>query len=315
MPSLSILVPEEIASLRVDKFLSGQQQVLDACGCANRSHLQNIITSLTINGSRGKFSSKVKSGDVIQMEWQEIVPDDIQPQDLPLEIVYEDDQVTVVNKEQGMVTHPAAGNWTGTLVNALLFHWGRGAVETSHRPGIVHRLDKDTSGLIITAKNIASETWLQEQFQQRRVKKEYIAIVVGRPPAPSGNIKTQLIRDPRNRKRFKAVTDSAQGKFAHTVYRCIACYGPFSLMRLRLKTGRTHQIRVHMKYIGCPILGDPIYGSKNQVFPGATLMLHSSLLSLRLPESQDFTEFKSPTPKRFRKVMQVLHGKYQKCRL
>ena len=315
MPSLSILVPEEIASLRVDKFLSGQQQVLDACGCANRSHLQNIITSLTINGSRGKFSSKVKFGDVIQMEWQEIVPDDIQPQDLPLEIVYEDDQVTVVNKAQGMVTHPAAGNWTGTLVNALLFHWGRGAVETSHRPGIVHRLDKDTSGLIITAKNIASETWLQEQFQQRRVKKEYIAIVVGRPPAASGNIKTQLIRDPRNRKRFKAVTDSAQGKFAHTVYRCIACYGPFSLMRLRLKTGRTHQIRVHMKYIGCPILGDPIYGSRNQVFPDATLMLHSSLLSLRLPECQDFTEFKSPTPKRFRKVMQVLHGKYQKCRL
>ena len=315
MPSLSILVPEEIASLCVDKFLSGQQQVLDAFGCANRSHLQNIITSLTINGSRGKFSSKVKSGDVIQMEWQEIVPDDIQPQDLPLNLVYEDDDVTVVNKEQGMVTHPAAGNWEGTLVNALLFHWGRGAVETSHRPGIVHRLDKDTSGLIITAKNIASETWLQEQFQQRRVKKEYIAIVVGRPPAPSGNIKTQLIRDPRNRKRFKAVTDSAQGKFAHTVYRCIACYGPFSLMRLRLKTGRTHQIRVHMKYIGCPILGDPIYGSKNQVFPGATLMLHSSLLSLRLPESQDFTEFKSPTPKRFRKVMQVLHGKYQKCRL
>ena len=315
MPSLSILVPEEIASLRVDKFLSGQQQVLDACGCANRSHLQNIITSLTINGSRGKFSSKVKSGDVIQMEWQEIVPDDIQPQDLPLEIVYEDDNVTVVNKAQGMVTHPAAGNWEGTLVNALLFHWGRGAVETSHRPGIVHRLDKDTSGLIITAKNIASETWLQEQFQQRRVKKEYIAIVVGRPPAASGNIKTQLIRDPKNRKRFKASTDSTQGKFAHTVYRCIACYGPFSLMRLRLKTGRTHQIRVHMKYIGCPILGDPIYGSRNQVFPGATLMLHSSLLSLRLPESQDFTEFKSPTPKRFKKVMQVLHGKYQKCRL
>lgn len=315
MPSLSILVPEKIASLRVDKFLSGQQQVLDACGCANRSHLQNIITSLTINGSRGKFSSKVKPGDVIQMEWQEIVPDDIQPQDLPLEIVYEDDQVTVVNKEQGMVTHPAAGNWTGTLVNALLFHWGRGAVETSHRPGIVHRLDKDTSGLIITAKNIASETWLQEQFQQRRVKKEYIAIVVGRPPAASGNIKTQLIRDPKNRKRFKASTDSTQGKFAHTVYRCIACYGPFSLMRLRLKTGRTHQIRVHMKHIGCPILGDPIYGSKNTVFPDATLMLHSSLLSLRLPESQDFTEFKSPTPQRFRKVMQVLHGKYQKCRL
>ena len=315
MPSITIVVPDDTAQMRVDKFLSGQDEILAACGCANRSHLQNIITNLVINGNSGKFSSKIKSGDKIDVEWEEQIPQDSQPQDLPLNLVYEDDDVTVVNKEQGMVTHPAAGNWTGTLVNALLFHWGRGAVATSHRPGIVHRLDKDTSGLIITARNLPAENWLQQQFQQRRVKKEYIAIVVGRPPAPSGNIKTQLIRDPRNRKRFKAVTDSAQGKFAHTVYRCIACYGPFSLMRLRLKTGRTHQIRVHMKYIGCPILGDPIYGSKNQIFPAATLMLHSSLLSLRLPESQDFTEFKSPTPQRFRKVMQVLHGKYQKCRL
>lgn len=315
MPSITIVVPDDTAQMRVDKFLSGQDEILAACGCANRSHLQNIITNLVINGNSGKFSSKIKSGDKIDVEWEEQIPQDIQPQDLPLNLVYEDDDVTVVNKEQGMVTHPAAGNWTGTLVNALLFHWGRGAVETSHRPGIVHRLDKDTSGLIITARNLPAENWLQQQFQQRRVKKEYIAIVVGRPPAASGNIKTQLIRDPKNRKRFKASTDSTQGKFAHTVYRCIACYGPFSLMRLRLKTGRTHQIRVHMKYIGCPILGDPIYGSRNQVFPGATLMLHSSLLSLRLPESQDFTEFKSPTPQRFRKVMQVLHGKYQKCRL
>ncbi|MCI6664567.1 MAG: RluA family pseudouridine synthase, partial [Spirochaetia bacterium] len=257
MPSITIVVPDDTAQMRVDKFLSGQDEILAACGCANRSHLQNIITNLVINGNSGKFSSKIKSGDKIDVEWEEQIPQDIQPQDLPLNLVYEDDDVTVVNKEQGMVTHPAAGNWTGTLVNALLFHWGRGAVETSHRPGIVHRLDKDTSGLIITAKNIASETWLQEQFQQRRVKKEYIAIVVGRPPAASGNIKTQLIRDPKNRKRFKASTDSTQGKFAHTVYRCIACYGPFSLMRLRLKTGRTHQIRVHMKHIGCPILGDP----------------------------------------------------------
>ena len=313
MPNITIVVPEDTAQIRVDKFLVGQEEILAACGCANRSHLQNIITNLTINGNQGKFSSKIKSGDKIEIQWQEQIPQDIQPQDLPLNIVYEDDDVTVVNKEQGMVTHPAAGNWTGTLVNALLFHWGRGAVETSHRPGIVHRLDKDTSGLIITAKNIASETWLQTQFQQRRVKKEYIAIVVGRPPAASGNIKTQLIRDPKNRKRFKAVTDSSQGKFAHTVYRCIACYGPFSLMRLRLKTGRTHQIRVHMKHIGCPILGDPIYGSKNQVFPGATLMLHSSLLALRLPQREDFVTFKTATPVRFKKILKVLHEKYKKC--
>ena len=171
MPDITIFVPDTTAQMRVDKFLSAQEEILVACGCANRSHLQNIITNLVINGNQGKFSSKIKPGDKIEIEWQEQIPQDIQPQDLPLNIVYEDDDVTVVNKEQGMVTHPAAGNWTGTLVNALLFHWGRGSVETSHRPGIVHRLDKDTSGLIITAKNIASETWLQQQFQQRRVKK------------------------------------------------------------------------------------------------------------------------------------------------
>lgn len=315
MPCFTIVVPEGTDSVRVDKFLSRQEDVLMACGCANRSHLQNIITNLSINGNRGKFSSKVKSLDTIEVEWEELVPKDIQPQELPLNILYEDDDVTVVNKAQGMVTHPAAGNWQGTLVNALLFHWGRGAVQTTHRPGIVHRLDKDTSGIIITAKNFSSENWLQAQFQQRRVKKEYIAIVVGRPPAPSGNIKTQLLRDSKNRKRFKASTDTDQGKFAHTVYRCIACYGPFSLMRLRLKTGRTHQIRVHMKHLGCPILGDPIYGSKNSVFPDATLMLHSSLLALRLPNNQDFTTFSTPTPLRFKKILKVLHGKYQKCLL
>lgn len=313
--SFTIIVPEEVTQLRVDKFLSNQDAVLAECGCANRSHLQNIITNILINGSKGKFSSKVRSGDTIVIDWEEQIPDDIEPQDIPLNILFEDENVTVVNKIQGMVTHPAAGNWKNTLVNALLFHWGRGAVDTGHRPGIVHRLDKDTSGVIITAKNFPSEEWLQNQFQQRRVKKEYIAIVMGRPPAASGNIKTQLVRDPKNRKRFKAITDSTQGKFAHTVYRCIGCYGPFSLMKLRLKTGRTHQIRVHMKHIGCPILGDPIYGSKHQVFPSATLMLHSSQLSLRLPQSQEFSSFKAPTPIRFKKVLKVLHQKYQKCLL
>ena len=315
MPCFTIVVPEGSAPLRADKFLSGREEVLAACGCANRSHLQNVITAFTINGRQGKFSTKVKSLDTIEVQWEQQIPRDIQPEQLPLDIVYEDDDVAVVNKEQGMVTHPAAGNWHGTLVNALLFHWGRGAVDTGHRPGIVHRLDKDTSGIIITAKNLASEAWLQEQFQRRRVNKVYIAIVVGRPPAAAGNIKTQIIRDPRNRKRFKAATDTDAGKFAHTVYRCVGCYGPFSLMRLRLKTGRTHQIRVHLKHIGCPILGDSIYGGRNQLFPQASLMLHSSLLSIRLPGSGEFTTFTTPTPPRFREILKVFHGKYTKCLL
>lgn len=316
MNSVSITVTENIEGSRVDKFLSEQEIVKEACGSNNRSHLQNIIQDLTVNGKKAKFSSKVRTGDRIQFSWEPLIPTDIEPQNIPLDIVYEDHRVTVVNKKQGMVTHPGAGNWTGTLVNALLFHWGKSSVnQEACRPGIVHRLDKDTSGVIITGKTLESQMWLQEQFQHRRVKKEYIAIVVGRPPEGKGHIKTQIVRDPKNRKRFKAETDATKGKFAHTVYRCIACYGPFSLMRLKLKTGRTHQIRVHMKYLGCPILGDPLYGSKNTVFPKATLMLHSRLLALRLSDQEEFTEFKAPVPLRFKKVLKVLHGKYEKCTL
>lgn len=316
MPSFSIVVPQGQSPLRVDKFLSLNETAINQLGVANRSHLKTVIQSILINKNEGKFSSKVKSGDVIVVDWQEVIPQDIIPEDIPLDIVYEDQDVTLVNKAQGMVTHPAAGNWNGTLVNALLFHWGQNSVDnTICRPGIVHRLDKDTSGLIITARNLLAQEWLQTQFKDRRVKKEYIAIVCGRPPAASGNIKTQIIRDPKNRKRFKAVTDTENGKFAHSVYRCIACYGGFSLMRIKLKTGRTHQIRVHMKYIGCPILGDPIYGNKSTLFPKATLMLHARLLEIRLPNCQDFSSFKAPVPVRFKKVLKVLHGKYEKCLL
>lgn len=313
MPTFSLTVPAGFEIQRVDKFLSGSDVVVRECGNSNRSHLKTVVTGILVNGNSAKFSTKIRGGDTILVEWEENIPQDIAPQDIPLDIVYEDDNVTVVNKAQGMVTHPAAGNWDGTLVNALLFHWGCSPVKFSaHRPGIVHRLDKDTSGLIITAKNPLAEKWLQRQFQERLVKKEYIAIVCGRPPERTGSIKTQIVRDPKNRKRFKAVTDTDGGKFAHTVYRCVASYGAFSLVRLRLKTGRTHQIRVHMKYIGCPILGDPIYGNKSMLFPDATLMLHSRLLGIRLPDSNQLKEFKADVPVRFKAVLRVLHKKYPK---
>lgn len=320
MPFFTACVAEDIESIRVDKYIASLPNAV------NRSRLKSGVTRILVNAKPAKLSSKVRAGDIIDVEWEEDIPDDIQPQNIPLKIIYEDDNVTVVDKEQGMVTHPAAGNWNNTLVNALLYHWGKTSIEpvnqgaisdilASRRPGIVHRLDKDTSGVIIAARNRASEEWLQKQFQNRRVKKEYIAIVYGRPPASCGSIKTQIFRDPRNRKLFKADTESQVGKFAHTDYRCIACYGPFSLMRLRLKTGRTHQIRVHMKYLGCPILGDPLYGrrEKNGIFPEATLMLHARLLSLRLPGTDIFTDFKAPVPIRFKSVLRVLHQKYEKC--
>lgn len=291
----------------------------------NRSKLKAGVSEILLNGAYTKLSAKVTAGDRIDIDWEDNIPADIMPEDIPLDIMYEDENVTVVNKAQGMVTHPASGNWTGTLVNALLYHWGRASIPqetdvpatqmlTQRRPGIVHRLDKDTSGVIITAKNRDAEAWLQAQFKTRRLGKHYIAIVTGKPPHESGEIRTQIVRDPKDRRRFKAVTNTESGKTAITRYTVVATYGPYSLLVLTLKTGRTHQIRVHLKYLGCPILGDPLYGRRTTgtPFSGATMMLHASRLTIRLPQEQSYTTFKAKTPVRFRKVMRMLHRLYQK---
>ena len=225
-----------------------------------------------------------------------------------------------------MVTHPACGNWSGTLVNALLFHWGREAVKQIkegseqkilefRRPGIVHRLDKETSGIIITAKNRDVEEFLGAQFRNKTLRKEYILIVKGRPPEVAGDIRTQIIRDPKDRKRFKAVTDTDEGKYARTIYHCISSYGNYTLVRVRLKTGRTHQIRVHMKYLGCPIVGDPVYNKVDPIFPDATLMLHSKLLEIKLPGEDNPRVFITPTPQRFLELEKKLKSMYNKKEL
>ena len=310
MPCFNFQIPQDFAqSLRLDKYVSENLENM------NRSKLKTGISELQINGKPAKLSSKVKSGDKVSFNWQDNIPENIEGEEIPLNIIFEDANVTVVNKKQGMVTHPAAGNWTGTLVNALLFHWNKKSVctENSFRTGIVHRLDKDTSGIIITAKNRATEEFLQEQFQKRKVQKEYIAIVCGKPHHRGGIIATQIIRDPGNRKRFKAVSQTSEGKFAKTIYHCIACYGNYSLMRFRLKTGRTHQIRVHAKFLGCPLLGDPIYnGKKDKLFPNATLMLHSRLLKIRIPEKTRPATFKAQVPERFKNVLEILHKTFPK---
>lgn len=316
MPFFSVRVPAEFSgTLRLDQYIASLPNGM------NRSKLKAGVHEILVNGKREKISVKVKAGDQIDIEWEDNIPDDIEPENIPVSIIYEDENVTVVNKEQGMVTHPASGNWTGTLVNALLYHWGRNAVESvkdgspseilaARRPGIVHRLDKDTSGVIITAKNRDAEEWLQNQFKSRHLRKEYIAIVHGRPPASAGDIRTQILRDPKNRKRFKAVTGTTEGKFARTLYHCICCYGNYSLIRVRLKTGRTHQIRVHMKYIGCPILGDPIYAKPDALFPDATLMLHAREMMIRLPGNRKLTIFKAAVPARFRGVIRKLRNEF-----
>ncbi|MBR4372772.1 MAG: RluA family pseudouridine synthase [Treponema sp.] len=320
MPSFSINVPDDFSgAVRLDKYMASLPEGM------NRSKLKSGIENLTVNGKKAKMSTKVSSGDKIEFDWEDSVPDDIVPEDIPLDVVYEDKNVTVVNKKQGMVTHPACGNWNGTLVNALLFRWGRSKIgigedSSNIRPGIVHRLDKDTSGLMITARNRDSEEWLHNQFLNHRlVQKEYIAICVGRPKDLSGRIETNIARDLRDRKKFRATPVGSEGKFSCSIYQCIGIYEAgnetYSLMRVRIKTGRTHQIRVHMKHIGCPILGDPIYGKNpSGVFKTATLMLHSYVLKIRLPFCDTPSTFKAPVPIRFRKVMFVLHKKFRRVR-
>lgn len=319
MPFYSTRVPKEYtASTRLDSYIASMPNGM------NRSKLKSGVTEILVNGIKQKLSYKVKANDQIDIEWEDNIPDDIEPQNIPLDIIYEDDAVCVVDKKQGMVTHPASGNWDGTLVNALLYHWGKESIPqikegstdeilSRRRPGIVHRLDKETSGIIITAKNRDAEEWLQTQFRNHKLLvKEYIAICSGRPQHQHGVVKTQIIRDPHDRKRFKAVTDSSEGKYAETAYRCIACYGEYSLMRIRIATGRTHQIRVHMKYLNCPVLGDSIYAKPDKQFPKATLMLHAHLLKIRLPSQKKYTTFTSPTPQRFLEIEKALHHQYKK---
>lgn len=292
---------------RLDVYAAKTQNV-------SRSRLKNGFKKLTVNGKEVRLAYKLSGGEKVELFYEDPVAEDIVPENIPLDIIYEDNSVTVVNKRQGMVTHPACGNWSGTLVNALLYHWKRDSicVESNHkpdvlRPGIVHRLDKDTSGIIITARTKETEDFLQKQFQERKTKKIYIAIVKGKPPYRTGDIKTQIVRDPKNRKRFTVSDDPSVGKFAWTKYCCFGTYGDYSLMKLCLKTGRTHQIRVHLKSIGCPILGDPIYSRKDSVFKDATLMLHARQLTIMLPDKKKPSVFEAPLPVRFKKVIRFLH--------
>ena len=321
MPVYTVKVPAEYNKAeRLDKYLASLPDGM------NRSKLKSGVTEILLNGKKSKLSQKIKGNDVIDITWEDNIPDYIEPEDIPLDIIYEDVNVTVVNKKQGMVTHPACGNWNGTLVNALLYHWGRESIKQIkegseqkilefRRPGIVHRLDKETSGIIITAKNRDTEEFLGDQFRNKKLRKEYILIVKGRPPEKAGDIRTQIIRDPKDRKRFKAVTDTNEGKYARTIYHCISSYGNYTLVRVRLKTGRTHQIRVHMKFLGCPIVGDSIYNKVDPIFPDATLMLHSKLLQIQIPGQENPETFITGTPERFIELEKKLKKMYNKKEL
>jgi 23S rRNA pseudouridine1911/1915/1917 synthase len=284
----------ETGGLRLDRYVAEQLKLI------SRSQIKVRSLEAQINGKPVKRSRVLKIGDRLELAWADPEPSYLLPEDLPLDIVYEDDQVVVINKAQGMVVHPGAGNRQGTLANAILFRLGC-AVAGTVRPGIVHRLDKDTSGLIIVAYNDEALAFLSEQFKNRTVRKIYVAIVQGVPKEPAGCIDQRIVRDSRNRKRFTVSQD--QGKPALTRYRVIRSWGTHSLLLVRPRTGRTHQIRVHLRHLGNPVAGDAIYGVENCGPRAGSLMLHAKALCLVLPGTVEPRSFSTPLPSRFFEFM------------
>jgi len=305
MPLLSLVVEEQITqSLRLDRYVSEYLKLL------SRSQIKVRCLKVKVNGKDVKLSRPVKQGDILELSWDDVQLSELIAQDIPLEVVYEDEKCIVVNKAQGMVVHPGAGNRQGTLANALYFRRLKknenSDISGNVRPGIVHRLDKETSGIIIAAYDDESHAFLAEQFKARKVRKNYIAIVHGTPKEIKGRIETYITRDPKDRKRFAV---AANGKSALTFYKVIKSWETHSLVLLRPRTGRTHQLRVHLRHIGCPILGDPVYGITDKMFPNVSLMLHSKSLAIILPGETEEKVFSSPLPERFAAVIEKLDRK------
>ena len=291
----------DVDGLRIDKYISDCRDIM------SRSQLKTRNAVFFINGHEVKYSHKIKHSETITVEYEELQEMDIKPEEMELDIIYEDINVLVLNKKQGVVVHPADGNYSGTLVNGLLYylenHQGNFDDEII-RPGIVHRLDKETSGVIIVAKNVKTHEYLSAQFRERTTEKKYLAFIKGKPKDKTGRIETYIRRDRINRKKF--TTDMEEGKFAITNYRILKKYDRFSLCLLSLETGRTHQLRVHTSYLGNPILGDPVYSRKDQRYPDITLMLHAYTLSIDIP-GKGRMRFLAPLPERFKKLIKNNH--------
>ena len=291
---------------RADKYIA------DIAGVLSRSQLKARSAVIAVNGKVEKPSRRLKPGDLIEVRWTEEPEHSFDPEKLDVSILYEDENVFVFDKAQGMVTHPANGNWHGTLANAALWlDAERRGGGSPPRGGIVHRLDKDTSGVIIVARNAKTHEFLAAQFKNRTTRKEYWAIVCGSPKEPSGRIENGLARDKRDRKKFAGYESG--GKHAVTDYRVLAVWSAggnrdYALVALYPKTGRTHQLRVHMAGLRCPILGDPLYGKKDPFLPDATLMLHARRLKIALPGLTEPMLFKAPLPQRFRAVIAALEA-------
>jgi 23S rRNA pseudouridine1911/1915/1917 synthase len=317
MPSFSDTVEYPLPSgLRLDRYIAERLKIL------TRSQIKARKLEARLNGRAVKISHVLKGGEKMELSWLESESSFLFPQDIPLEVIYEDERVIVVNKAQGMVVHPGAGNSQGTLANALLYRKLKSAGRLPDflpddyftcgpaglRPGIVHRLDKDTSGVIIAAWDDEALAFLSEQFKERKARKTYAALVQGCPRDNEGCIEKRIARSRRDRKAF-TVSDT-EGRKSLTYFKVVRSYGKYSLLLLRPKTGRTHQIRVHLKYLGNPVLGDPVYGLRDSVFPASTLMLHAKRLTLVLPpcghKPSRKDTFKTPLPERFRQIIRAL---------
>ena len=270
----------------------------------SRSQIQRWIEDghVKVNDQPVKPKYKLAVGDVVTIEPEKPKKIDLVPENIPLDIVYEDDDVIVVNKPQGMVVHPAPGHPDHTLVNALLYHSPLSTINGEFRPGIVHRIDKDTSGLLMVAKNDMAHRSLAAQLKAKTNEREYVALVHGVIKEDRGTIDAPLGRSPKDRKKQAVVAD---GRHAVTHFKVLKRYQHYTLVSCRLATGRTHQIRVHMKYIGHPLAGDPLYGPR-KTLPGNGQYLHARLLGFKHPRTGKQLTFTAPLPSYFQKMLDKL---------
>ena len=297
----SIVVSDEDDLVRIDKYIT------EAGFDLPRSRIQGLISycNITVNDKIVKANYKVRENDVIKIIIPDAVPVDIPAEDIPLNIVYEDDDLLIVNKPKGMVVHPAPGHYTGTLVNALMYHCKDklSGINGELRPGIVHRIDMDTTGLLVICKNDKAHNFIADQLKEHSITRKYQAIVYNAFKDEEGTIEGNIGRHPNDRKKM---TITPNGKEAVTHYKVLKNLGKYTLIECQLETGRTHQIRVHMTSINHPLLGDEVYGPKNCPYNLQGQVLHAKTLGFIHPTSKEYVEFDSELPEYFQKLVDNL---------
>ncbi len=296
----TFIIDEESKGTRIDRVLS----LLLAE--SSRSYLQKLIEkgNVTVDGKPCTAKNyKVSAGQLVELEMPEPEILSVEPEDIPLDIVYEDDDVLVVNKPRGMVVHPAVGNYTGTLVNAILYHCGDrlSSINGVIRPGIVHRIDKDTSGLLMIAKNNMAHESLSAQLAEHSITRRYQAFVYDNLTKDSGTVDAPIGRDPKNRLRMAVTTQNSKRAVTH--WKVLERFGKYTLIEAKLETGRTHQIRVHMAHIRHPLVGDMVYGPKKQPLTEDGQMLHAKVLGFVHPRTGEYMEFERPLPEEFQQIL------------